>query len=247
MIAMTKKPAAAFLVAIVVVAALGLAACGGGSDGSSSSSTATVESSRQGLGGGAGSGSGKHPGNGGDGGHGQEANKGHSGPTATGEGRHNVPVAPLEVSGGGSAQFHVKGGDNSVQDYGEEAPETELRQAAEATHSLLVANVRGEWSRACGLLAASEQQSLESAAAQSPQLRGKGCAAALGAFSRPLTGSLARETTQVDAASLRRDGEQAFLIYVGAPARTVYAMPLRLEGGGWKPTAIAGVALPGAR
>ncbi|MGN6816978.1 MAG: hypothetical protein ACTHK3_12990 [Solirubrobacterales bacterium] len=159
--------------------------------------------------------------------------------------RHGVPVAPLAVSGGGSAQFHVKGGDNSIQDYGAEAADSELRQAAEATHSFLVAHVRGEWARACGLLAASEQESIRKAAARYPQLHGEGCAAGLAAFAPRPSGSEAREITRVDAASLRHEGEQAFLLYVGAPEGTVYAMPLRLEGGAWKPAALSGAALPG--
>jgi len=239
---MTKKPSAALFVAIAVVAALTLAACGS----SDSSSTATVEDSGQGQDGSSSGGSEEHSGGQGNGGHGREdSGNGQGRSTGSGEGRRHAPVAPLEVSGGGSAQFHVKGGDNSVQDYGEEAADSELRQAAESTHAFFVASVRGEWAPACGLLAADEQKSLQSAAAQSPQLRGKGCAAALAAFTRPVSGSLAREITTVDAASLRHEGEQGFLIYVGAPDNTVYAMPLRLEGSVWKLGGISGVALPG--
>jgi hypothetical protein len=217
---MTKKPSLALLVATVLAAAIALAACGG-SSGSGSLST-TTEASPQGQ---------------------------QEGSAATGsggeDGRRDVPVAPLEVSGGGSAQFHVKGGDNSVQDYGEEAGETELRRAAEATHSFLVATVRGEWGRACSLLSADEQKSLEQFTAQSRQLQGSGCVGALAALTPHVSNSPAREITEVDAASLRREGEQAFLIYVGGPEETVYAMPLRLEGGVWKPGAISAAALPG--
>src|SRR5262249_12221170 len=122
---------------------------------------------------------------------------------------------------------------------------SELRQAAEATHSLLVAEVRGEWARACALLSAKEQAGLEEFATRSLSPGGGGCAAALAALTKPASGSVGREITQVDAAGLRHDGDQGFLLYVGAPEGTVYAMPLRLEGGLWKPTAISGNALPG--
>lgn len=242
-----KKPSTILLTATAIAAALTLAACGGGSDGAGSASTPTAEAPPS-HGGSSGGRSEKQSGGPGDGGHGREGGSaGKGAATGTGEGRRHAPVAPLAVSGGGSAQFHVKGGDNSVQDYGAEAAESELRQAAEATHSFFVAGVRGEWARACSLLATEEQTSLERAAAQSPQLRGKGCAAALAAFTQPVSGSQARQITQVDAASLRHEGEQAFLIYVGAPDNTVYAMPLHLEGGIWKLTAVSGAALPGAR
>ncbi len=238
---MTRKPAV-LLAAIAVAAALILAACGD----SGSSSTATVEAPPQGGDGGSGAGSRKPPQAGQGAGHEQGDGNGQSGTTGGGGNHRHVPVAPLEVSGGGSAQFHVKGGDNSVQDYGAEASESELRQAAEDLHAFLAATVRGEWGRACGLLAADEQKRLEAAVAQSPQLRGKGCAAALAAFTQPVSGSVARELTQVDAASLRHEGGQGFLIYVGAPDDTVYAMPLHLEGGAWKLSAVSGVVLPGA-
>jgi hypothetical protein len=243
---MTRKSSAVLLAAIAIAAALALAACGGGSGGADSASTATVEAPPPGPGGGSGGGPEKQGGEQGDGGHGRASRSGGHGPsTGTGEGRRHVPVAPLAVSGGGSAQFHAKGGDNSVQDYGAEAALSELRQAAAATHSFFVARVRGEWARACGLLAAAERESFEKLATQNPQLRGKGCAAALAAFAPPPSGSEARELTQVDAASLRQEGQQAFLIYVGAPEGTVYAMPLHLEDGGWRPAAISGDALPG--
>jgi hypothetical protein len=241
---MIKKPSFVLLAATVLAAALTLAACGGGS-GSSTTTTGT-ESSRPSRDGGAGGGSAEQGGDRGNGGHGQEkASGGQGDSTGGGEGSRPVPVAPLEVSGEGSAQFHAKGGDNSVQDYGEEAAESELRQAAAATHSFFVARVRGEWARACGLLAAEVQKSLEQQVAQSSQSPSRGCAAALALLTKPVSGSLAREITQVEAASLRHEGEQAFLIYVGAPEGTVYAVPLQLEGGSWKPAAISAAALPG--
>jgi hypothetical protein len=243
---MTKKSSSALLAAIAMTAALVLAACGGSSGDAGSSFATTTGASRHDQDQGSSPASGKSSGGQSDGGHGQDQGKGGQGSSAGGrEGRRHVPVARLEVSGGGSAQFHVKGGDNSVQDYGEGAGEAELRQAAEATHSFLVAGVRGEWARACSLLSADEQKSLEQLVAQSPQLPDRGCVGALAALTQPVSGLPAREITQVDAASLRHEGEQAFLIYVGGPEKTVYAMPLRLEGGIWKPAAISGDALPG--
>ncbi len=161
-----------------------------------------------------------------------------------GSGSSAHAVTPLKVSGGGSAQFRSKGGDNSIQEFGEEGGESELREAAEAVHAFYVARDAGEWAHACSYLSSSEVGQLEQLGAQSPQLKGKGCAAVLAAFTRPLSASLEREITAIDAGSLRQEGEQAFLIYYGPPGKTVYAMPLKQEDGVWKVGALSASALP---
>ena|ERR1700761_5693259 len=234
------------LAAMALAASLGLTACGGGTDEAGSSSATTTEAPPHDRHQGSKPSQGKASGGQEDAAHGKEEDKGgQDDSTSRGQETRQIPVAGLKVTGGGSAQFHVKGGDNSVQEYGDEAGEAELRQAAEATHSLFVASVREEWARACSLLASSEQMSLERLSTQSPQPRDRGCQVGLAALARPLSGSTGAEMTRIDAASLRHEGEVAFLIYVGAPEATVYAMPLRLESGVWKPAAITGTALPG--
>jgi len=149
---------------------------------------------------------------------------------------------PLQVSGGGSGQFHTKGGDNSIQEFGEESDESELQEAAEAVHGFLVAQANEDWAGACSYLAKSMVQQLEQLASHSKQLGGGGCARILAAFTRPLPSSVRREDTVVDAGSLRHEGEQAFLIYYGAK-KTAYAMPMSQEGGEWKVGALAGTPL----
>jgi hypothetical protein len=146
--------------------------------------------------------------------------------------------APLRVSGGGSGQYRTRGGDNSIQNFGEEADESELEAAAEAVHGFYVARAEEEWSRACSYLAQSMRAQLEQLAEQSPQLSGKECPAILQALTRPLSASARRETTVVDAGSLRREGERGFLIYYGA-GRTVYAITLEEEGGAWRVASLA--------
>ena len=157
----------------------------------------------------------------------------------------HASFGPLTIGGGGSGQFVVPGGDNSVQEYGEEAGEAELREAAEAVHAYFVARVTGEWARACGFLSAVSIESLEQAGSRSPKASGKGCPGALDLVTKAVSPSLTRALTTVDAASLRSEGSQAFLIYTGPPGRTVYAMPLREEDGAWKLGAISGAVLPG--
>lgn len=163
--------------------------------------------------------------------------------TGNGSGDKSANIdTPLQVSGGGSGQFRTKGGDNSIQEFGAEGDEAELQEAAEAVHGFLVAQANEDWSAACSYLAKSMIQQLEQFAAQSKQFKGGGCPPILKAFTRPLPSAARRETTVVDAGSLRREGEQAFLIYYGAE-KTAYAIPMKPEGGEWKVAALAGTPL----
>ena len=240
----------AVLAATALVALL-LAACGssdsGSSDSSSTSATATTgpgaqnggsqgqpqkqSGSQQQNGGGAGGGGG------GGGSQGQqEASKEGTGFTA------EEVETPLKVSGGGSEQFVVKGGDNSIQEFGGESDESELEEAAETVHSFFVARATGDWEGACGYLSKAVTEQLEQLAASSTSLKDKSCAPFLQAFTGKLSASVWQEATTVDAGSLRQEGEQAFLIYYGAD-KTVYAMPLVVEDGQFKVGALSGDAL----
>jgi hypothetical protein len=240
------RPLAALVVAAVAAALL--AACGSSgsdSDSTASSSTATGAGSQAGSQGGPSqSAPDKSGAQGQSGGQGQDegqskqaqAQQGSGGP-----GRKTVET-PLKVSGGGSGQFRTKGGDNSIQEFGDESGESELQEAAEVVHGFYVSRVAGEWSKACSYLAKANIEQLEKLVSQSGQSKGADCATALQAFTQPLPASVQREITTVDAGSLRREGEQGFLIYFGAGG-IKYAMPLREEGGSWKVTALSGTTL----
>lgn len=152
----------------------------------------------------------------------------------------NVP--PLKVSGGGSARYRTKGGDNSIQNYGEESGESELQAAAAALHDFYVARAEERWERACSYLAKSIVQQFEQLISRTPQLKGEGCGAALHALTRPLPPSVEREITEIDAVSLRREGERGFLLYRGAENK-VYAVPMLIESGAWKTGSISGTPL----
>jgi hypothetical protein len=146
------------------------------------------------------------------------------------------------VSGGGSGQFRSKGGDNSIQDYGDESGESELQEVAETVHDFYVARAEEKWSRACSYLAKTNVEQLEKLGSQSPQYKNAGCAGVLKAFTRPLAASVEREVTAVDAGSFRHEGDQGFLIYYGA-GHAVYAMPLHEEDGTWKVAALSGTTI----
>jgi hypothetical protein len=230
-------------VATALVALL-LAACGGSDSGSQGTGSAGSEE------GGGGSASSESGASGqGEGASGQgEAQQGGGSQPQRGERplkSHSVKEVsvPLEVSGGGSEQFLVKEGDNSIQEFGEESDESELEAAARAVHDFYVARATGNWGDACSRTSASLREQLEQLAAKASTV--KGCPAFLEAFTTALSAAAWREVTTVDAGSLRREGEQAFLIYSGA-GQVAYAMPLKEEDGEWKVTSLSATTLGGA-
>ena len=240
----------AVLAATALVALL-LAACGSSDSGSSESSSTggSTKTETSGQSGGSRGGaqepqrqqSGSHEQNGGAGGGGSQGQQGGSKNATTGFTAEEVET-PLKVSGGGSEQFAVKGGDNSIQEFGAESGESELEKAAETVHSFFVARAAGDWEGACAALSKAVTEQLEQLAASSTSLKDKGCASFLQAFTSKLSVSEWREATTVDAGSLRQEGEQAFLIYYGA-GKTAYAMPLSVENGQFKVGALSGDAL----
>lgn len=219
---------AALLAAAALLALVGvLSSCGGGSD-SDSGSTATKASGKT------------EAEAGGKGGSGQSQSSKPKGDEGEAKPNRSLPVTPLQVSGGGSGQFRVKGGDNSIQEFGEEASESELEEAAKALHDFYVARAREEWRRACANLSQAVAGQLEKLAEQAKQ-GGTSCPAALAAITPGLPPKVARETTAVDAGSLRREGDRGFLIYRDGEG-TVYAINMADEDG-WKVGALAGVPL----
>lgn len=148
-----------------------------------------------------------------------------------------------EDSGGGSDQFRVKGGDNSVQEFGAEADTAEFDQAAATLHNFLDARAAGAWASTCRYMASSVVDSLQELATQSQQMKGSACASILAKLTNPAAKDLLREEAeQADVASLRIEGERAFVIFRG-PEDEVLAMPMAREDGAWKVAALASTPL----
>ncbi len=217
------------MLAVLALAIVGLSSCGGSDSGSTPTQTSGNAESQ--LGGQGGSGNGKEPG-------GQSEPKEDK---SEGKPSGSAPVAPLRVSGGGSDQFRVKEGDNSIQDFGAEESESELEEAATALHDFYVARTREEWRRACANLSKTVSAQLEQLAARGKQGGQTGCPAALAAITPGLPPKVARETTIVNAGSLRVEGDRGFLIYRSGEG-TVYAINMTNEGD-WKVGALAGVPI----
>ena len=223
-----------------ILLAAGLVACGGGDSSNSSSTEAGAGAQGQkaeGATGGSGATQGKAKGD--------EADSGSSGggEGQSGGGASDFTPKQHSDSGGGSAQFKVKGGDNSVQEFGEEAATSETDAAATALHNFLDARAEGDWTAACEYLSKPARESFEKLASQAKQIDDKSCGGILEKLTNPAAKqSMKAEAAKADVGSLRVDGDRSFVIYSGVGG-TILAMPMADEGGEWKVSSLAGTPL----
>jgi hypothetical protein len=229
------KTLIAALAALLVLA--GLAACGGDDDGASSTATEAAPAQGGASPGGspASDGGGASQGNSSD----DEGDAGRSG----GDGAGDFTPTEHEDSGGGSEQFRVAGGDNSVQEFGAEASASEFDEAAAALHNFLDARAAGDWEAACSYLSSQVVESFKSFAAQAKRFEDEDCAGLLEALTSPSAKpTFEAEAKRADVGSLRIEGERAFILY-RALGDTVMAMPMTVEGGDWKVGSLASTPL----
>jgi hypothetical protein len=220
---------------VALLLAMGLIACGGGDSSDSTGGAADDQSQTSSTAG-------------------EDTSQGNEGKSSTGAGKGDgapsdssdaADFAPKqhEDSGGGSEQFKVKGGDNSVQEFGEEADSTELDAAAVALHNFLDARAEANWAAACDYMSQSTIKSFEQLASQSQGLEGASCGEVLEQVTNPAArSSMKAEAENANVGSLRLEGEQAFVIYTGVDG-TILAMPMANEGGEWKVASLAGTPL----
>ena len=221
----------------VLLIAVGLAACGGG-DSSSSTTTAASQEQTEGKPSQDTSKQNSDKSDEGKSGSDGEGQSGSSGPSAS-----EFTPKPHNDSGGGSASYKTKGGDNSVQEFGEEAGSSEFHAAAAALHNFLDARAEGNWAATCEYVSKTITESLEKLASQAKQLKDKSCAALLAALTNPAAmAALKTEAEQANVRSLRTEGEQAFVLYTG-PHGAILAMPMANEGGDWKVSSLGGTPL----
>jgi hypothetical protein len=168
--------------------------------------------------------------------------------TTSQQARHAAPPVPHvehHDSGGGSAQFATKAGDNSVQEFGQEAAGADFAQAASAFHAFLDARAAGTWDAACAQLSAKVVETLELLAKRSNDLEGAGCPQILAAVSAAGSRQALRaEAEAADVASLRVEGEKAFILYTLGSSDRPFALPMANEGGHWSVAGLAGTQLP---
>jgi hypothetical protein len=232
---------AAALVALLL--AIGAVACGGGDDSDSTGADAARQSEGASAGDGSGSdtaGDGRDEGDSGGG----DSSSGASGAGRSGGGDASEFVPKQhDDSGGGSAQFKINGGDNSVQEFGEEADSEEFDEAAVALHNFLDARAEGNWAAACQYMSKAVTESFEKLAARAKKIDDTSCGGVLEKLTNPGAAQLMKEeAAKANVGSLRIEDEQAFVIYTGIDDM-VLAMPMANEDGDWKVASLAGTPL----
>lgn len=220
----------------VLLLGAGLAACGGGDDSSSTPTEAGAQGQSEATTGGS-------AGNAGDGKAGEKAGSDGNSEESSGPSAAEFVPKQHSDSGGGSTQFKVKGGDNSVQEFGAEADAPELDAAAVALHNFLDARAEGNWAAACEYMSKGVVESFEKLAEQAKQIEVTSCAGILEKLTNPAAkASMKAEAEKANVGSLRIEGEQAFVIYTGIKG-TVLAIPMANEDGDWKVASLAGTPL----
>ena len=125
----------------------------------------------------------------------------------------------------------VPGGDNSVQEYGVEADESARREASIALATYLNARAAEDWGSACSLLAQRPTEQLEELSGHKAA-----CAEVLAGAGKEASSLPGSAITEV--LSLRGEGEipgnPSYLIFTGPPGKTLFSMPMYLQGGAWK-------------
>jgi hypothetical protein len=239
---------------------------GGGGSGKQGGGDKQGTGEKQGSGKGSGSGSGDDSGSGSDGGSGGSGEgssgggDGGGGSTGSGGGKGGVGSGddidfsgpptkhkhPQPVEGQRSDGFRTPGGDNSIQEYGEEQDAEERAAAQKPITALYQALESGNWTTVCNTyLSAPNLKQLELLAQKAPQIKGKGCAEILGGLNQPAAGR-GPDTPDGEIVSFRVEDDTGFAIWWGIDGNG-YAMPLKSEGGAWKLTALAPTPLqPGA-
>jgi hypothetical protein len=146
-------------------------------------------------------------------------------------------------SGGGTAQFATKEGDNSIQESGTEGSASETQAAAAVLHAYLDARVAHRWDDACFYLSAGYAATVEAFAERYAKGKGvKSCAEVLEGLASGSSQQALVATARADVGALRIEGDHGFLLY-RAPGGEPYAMPMVLEGGAWKVGSLEGAPL----
>lgn len=206
--------------ALALLLAIGFAACGGDSDdpttGSAATTTETAPSST---------------------------------PDASTAPPDKEPAGGQQDSGSspqeGSASFRRPGGDNSIQNYGEEADEGERDAASAAALSFMGARAVGDWEGTCAQLSSTALKPIEQLADRSPGLQDKDCAELLEALVGKAPASARASTLGGEGIdSLRFEGERGFALYHGTDGQDYY-LPLVKEDGEWKVGALGPSEFPG--
>ncbi|MGA8745400.1 MAG: hypothetical protein WB507_06025 [Solirubrobacterales bacterium] len=203
-------PRALLALPLVLVLAVALTACGEGA-GSTSSTPALLDST---------------------------ATAATRAPTVPATKRPRRASNPSRSSGGrarqGSAPFRTPTGDNSIPDYGSEAPASKRADVTAALRSYLLARAAGRWSAACSYMGAAVRNQAEVLAGELANAgRRRSCLSAYAKLAARVSKAQRANPLGGGLAALRVKGEKAFALFYG-PHDQKYMIPMVHEGGAWK-------------
>jgi hypothetical protein len=157
-----------------------------------------------------------------------------SGSSSTSEGAEASPP---------SMEFTKRGGENKPATFGELASEKDREMASRMLAKNLQARAAGNWAGQCATLTAAVVAKIESEARKLHA--GNGCAKSLKAEAEPLsrTKAIRANTLTGPIDVFRVKGKSAYALYHGTKGKD-YAMPLEMEGGGWKVAALVTTEIP---
>ena len=138
----------------------------------------------------------------------------------------------------------ARGGDNSIQEFGVEAPSDDRVRAARVFQAYLNARLDGDWALACSYLSESTKEQLTRFGSQAQRAGGRAsdCAQTMRAFTQGVPKEALRTAADIDVLSMRVEDGRAFLLYRDGESLPS-AVPMNEEDGAWKVAAIAGSAL----
>jgi hypothetical protein len=225
----------ALLVVCALLSAVLLSACGGDDDSSSSTAATTSESSSSTEATTGTTGSGKSD----DGGGGEPSAGGGSTNSGSGNGGGSGVGGTNLDSSERSSAYVTPGGDNSIQEFGDEGDSAERAEALVVIEAIGKGSETGKWDEVCDkYLSTSNLEQFEAITQKVPQFKGKDCAEILGGLSPGGKTPADPSRPKNGIASIRGDDENAFAIYTGVDGNG-YAFPMAKEDGALKATALA--------
>ena len=134
-----------------------------------------------------------------------------------------------------SSSFRTPGGDNSIQEFGEESDAEERAEVTKTIVTLYSASAAKEWSKVCGVLSAKNLKSLKLFAKHIPNVQSSDCPGVL----KVVYSNVANPPEEIKGGvvSLRIEGDTGFALYHGTDGKN-YAFPLTRENGEWKLTSL---------
>jgi hypothetical protein len=137
-----------------------------------------------------------------------------------------------------------KGGDDSIQTFGEQADDKQAAEIAEVARGFFKAQANQRWKDACFYLSSSVTDFFAEAASQAPAEESipSDCPSLLKQLGQGVPKSARKSIAKVRVKDVRLDGDEGFVLYIGA-RRKWYAIAVGKEDTGWKVRAMSGAPI----